>query len=356
MVKELSVRIAQTYKYSVAKKANILTARDDPAKPPQVARTFSAKSMLKRTIALVLIASMLIGIATYYIASEPVARGLIWLNRVSASLYLQTPVTVGSHQVQYLAGGQGETVVLLHGIFAEKDHWVDFARPLTARYRIIAPDLPGFGESGRFASESYDYSAQVERLAAFLDAINVKRAHLAGNSMGGTIATLFALRYPDRVLSVGLIGAPHGINTPTASAMDKLIDAHQPSPLIAHNAREFNQTLDFLFKQQPFLPHPIKQRAQSQAIANAASNARLWSEQRKDRFLLDARIDQLKHPTLILWGDADQLFDVSGAAVLQTRLPHAEIQVLRNVGHLPMMETPGDAAKAYTAFLSRLRS
>lgn len=312
----------------------------------------SKRRILALALALVSAAVALILIGAYYALPHPTAQALIALNRMSASLAKPPPVSVGPHQVHYLAGGQGEAVVLLHGIFAEKDHWVDFARPLTSRYRVIAPDLPGFGESSRLDNQTYNYAEQVERLAQFLDAIGVNRAHIAGNSMGGTIAALFAIRYPDRVLSVGLIGAPHGIRTPISSEMDQIIEANRPSPLIAHTPEAFEQLLAMVFKNEPFLPYPIRKRAQTLAIDNAASNERLWREQKKDRFLLDREIDQLKAPTLVLWGDADRSFHVSGADELRRRLPRADIRILKDVGHLPMMETPSDTAKAYREFLA----
>lgn len=310
--------------------------------------------MSKRTTFLTLFTAFaLIAIGFYYAAPDPASRALIALNRMSASLTKPPPITVGPHQVHYLTGGNGETVVLLHGIFAEKDHWVDFARPLTSHYRIIAPDLPGFGESTRLADQTYNYAEQVERLAQILDSLDVKRAHLAGNSMGGTIAALFAIRFPERVISVGLIGAPHGIRTPVASEMDQIIEANQPSPLIAHTPEAFEKLLATVFKNEPFLPYPIRRRAQTLAIESAASNERLWNNQKRDRFLLDAEIDQLKHPTLVLWGDADRSFHVSGADVLRRRLANADIRVLKDVGHLPMMETPKESALAYRSFISQ---
>jgi abhydrolase domain-containing protein 6 len=310
----------------------------------------------RRVLATIALAVCAIMVGSYYAAPAPAARTLIALNRMSASLAKSPPVSVGPHQVHYLDGGKGETVVLLHGIFAEKDHWVDFARPLTKHYRIIAPDLPGFGESSRLADQSYNYAEQVDRLAQFLDALNIKRAHIAGNSMGGTIASLFAIRYPDRVLSVGLIGAPHGIRTPIASEMDQIIEANRPSPLIARTPEDFDQLLAMVFKNEPFLPYPIRQRAKTLAIDNAASNERLWREQKTDRFLLDSQIDRLTHPTLVLWGDADRSFHVSGADVLKRRLANADVRVLKDVGHLPMMETPSASASAYRAFISQQSS
>jgi len=274
---------------------------------------------------------------------------LVELNRRLSSLTENT-VTVGTHRVHYLEGGSGEPVLLLHGIFSEKDHWVDFARLLTPHYRVIVPDLPGYGESSRLDSESYDYDAQTERLKNLLDTLGIRRAHLAGNSMGGTIAALFAMRYPERVATVSFIGAPHGIRTAEPSEMDKQI-ALGKAPLIAHDEAEFEQMLSLLFVNRPFIPHPILHAAQEEAISNARSNARLWQEQLKDRFLLHQRIAELRSPTFAVWGSGDLIFHVSGAEVLRSQLKAAEVRVLPGAGHLPMMEAPRETASMYANFL-----
>lgn len=292
----------------------------------------------------------------YYSLPDHFTQPLLDANRSLSGLSEKT-VTVGTHQVHYLEGGVSEggdePLVLLHGIFAEKDHWVDFARPLTGRYRVIAPDLPGFGESGRLPDQNYDYAAHTERLKALLDALGLRRVHLAGNSMGGTIAALFAVSHPDRVASVALIGAPHGIRTPKPSRMDGLIDAGK-APLIAHNATEFAQMMDLIFAKQPFLPYPILQATEREALRNAGSNLRLWNAQLKDRYLLDVRIANVQQPTLVLWGGQDQVFDASGAEVLRGRLKNPQIEVLPGVGHLPMMEAPSATAQKYAQFLKSL--
>ncbi|MDO9112181.1 MAG: alpha/beta fold hydrolase [Polaromonas sp.] len=299
-----------------------------------------------------LLVVMTTAVLLYYTLPGAFVQPLLSLNRALSSLSEKT-VNVGAHDVHYLVGGSGEPVVLLHGIFAEKDHWVDFARPLTRRYQVIAPDLPGFGESGRRDGQVYDYVSQTERLKALLDALGLPRVHLAGNSMGGTLAALFAIRYPARVASVAFIGAPHGIKTPRPSEMDGMIDAGK-TPLIAHNAAEFDQMMSLLFTQRPFLPYPILQATQADALRNASSNVRLWNAQLKDRYLLDAQIDGLKQPSLTLWGGDERVFDVSGAQVLRTRLTNANVQVLRGLGHLPMMEAPKATAQLYGSFLADL--
>jgi abhydrolase domain-containing protein 6 len=141
-------------------------------------------------------AGVLATAATYYAKPQLLEAPLVELNRQFAGLTERT-MLVDEHEVHYLEGGRGAPVVLLHGIFGEKDHWVDLARHLTDRHHVFAPDLPGYGESGRYGSHAYDYAAQVERLRVLLERLNIDRVHLAGTSMGGTIAALFALGTPN---------------------------------------------------------------------------------------------------------------------------------------------------------------
>lgn len=307
----------------------------------------------KRTTGL-LAATLLLGLAVSWQA-WPAAwyPALVGLNRASAGLSPRV-VQAAGHTIHLLEGGQGEPVVLLHGIFAEKDHWVDMARSLDGRWRVIAPDLPGYGASTRDLRQPYDYAAQVERLRVLLDTLGLQRVHLAGNSMGGTIAALFAIRHPQRVASVAFIGAPHGIRTPGMSEMDRAIEAGR-APLVASDAQAFDATLALVFSRPPYLPGPIVAVARAQAIQRAEGNLQLWLEQLGQRYLLQAEVGALRAPALVLWGGADRVFDASGAAVLAGLLPGAKVEVLPGLGHLPMMEAPAEVASRYARFLTELR-
>lgn len=278
---------------------------------------------------------------------------LVNLNRRRAGLAARE-VRVAGHGLHYLEGGRGEPVLLLHGLFAEKDHWVDLARRLTPRHRVIVPDLPGFGDSGRHEDLRYGYAEQVERLRAFMDRIGVQRAHVAGSSMGGALGALLADEYPGRVASLAFIGAPHGLRSPQPSETDRLIDAGH-TPLIAHDAAEFDALLGRLFAQRPWLPWPVLRAAREDAIRRAPSNHRLWQEHLADRYLLEGRLAQVRAPLLVLWGRRDRVFHVSGARSLRWRRPDADIQVLDRLGHLPMMEAPLTVAQRYRPFLERHR-
>lgn len=294
---------------------------------------------------------LLCAIGSYHALPHLYQAPLLWLNRSLSGLQEKT-VEAAGHRIHYLEGGAGGTpVVLLHGIFAEKDHWVDFARPLTGSHHVIVPDLPGFGESSRIDGQAYDYAAQTERLGAWLDALGLLHVHLAGNSMGGTIAALYALHHPDRVASVAFIGAPHGIRSARPSTMDRLIDAGQ-APLVAHDAAAFDAMMDLVFEQRPLLPAPILETARTQAMHNAPSNLRLWHAQLQDRYLLQEHVGGLRPPTLALWGQQDRVFDITGAEELHLRLPQARIEILPGLGHLPMMESPKAVASRYAQFLS----
>src|SRR5688572_28862600 len=108
------------------------------------------------------------------------------------------------HRWRYYDGGAGEPVVLVHGFAGMKENWLQLARELSSR-RVVMPDLPGWGESERRDGEDYRVEAQVDRLAAFLDALSLERVDLVGHSMGGHIAGLFAARHPERVKTLTLV-------------------------------------------------------------------------------------------------------------------------------------------------------
>lgn len=135
--------------------------------------------------------------------------------------------------------------------------------------------------------------------------------------------------------------------------MDRRIAAGE-IPLIPRTPEEFDAMLGMVFAERPFLPRPILHSARKRAIRDAASNRRLWNEQRADADLLHSVLDRLHTPTLTVWGDADRIFDVSGLATLKTLLPGQPAIAMAGVGHLPMMERPAETAGHHLRFLRDL--
>jgi pimeloyl-ACP methyl ester carboxylesterase len=142
--------------------------------------------------------------------------------------------------------------VLLHGYSADKQVWVRFARPLLDRYEVIIPDLAGHGATGFVPGLDYSGPAQARRVAAMLDTLGIAKAHVAGNSMGGFITAHFALAYPQRTLSAGLID-PAGVNSPEPSDMGKLL-AGGRNPFEVNSRAEFDDFYAMTMAQPPWLP------------------------------------------------------------------------------------------------------
>ena len=125
----------------------------------------------------------------------------------------QRSLDIGTLHMEYLEGGQGDVLVLLHGFGGDKDNWTRVAKYLTPHFRVVAPDLPGFGDSSKDLEAIYTVASQVDRLHAFLSALDIQAFHLGGNSMGGYIAGFYTVKFPREVLSLWLL-APGGVFQP----------------------------------------------------------------------------------------------------------------------------------------------
>ena len=110
-----------------------------------------------------------------------------------------------------MEAGEGPAVLLLHGLGSSLDTWRRNVQPLAdAGYRVLAPDLPGHGDSDKPVSLDYDPLAAVDFTSRLLDALGVQKASLVGNSAGGLVVTMFALEHPERTGRLALV-APGGL-------------------------------------------------------------------------------------------------------------------------------------------------
>ena len=117
---------------------------------------------MKKKIAIIAAILIIVPVLVYFLFPAPFYRMAIYAGRSAAGLTEKT-VQVDDHRIVYLEGGRGETVLLVHGFGAEKDNWVLFAKYLTPIYRVVIPDLAGFGESSRISEASYDIMSQAAR-------------------------------------------------------------------------------------------------------------------------------------------------------------------------------------------------
>lgn len=267
----------------------------------------------------------------------------------------ETFVDIGEQRIAAYIGGPAdarETVVLLHGYSADKQVWPRFARHLVDTYRVIIPDLAGHGETGFKPEWNYSAPAQAQRVALLLDKLGIQQAHIAGNSMGGFISAHFALAYPQRTLSVGLIDAA-GIHSPEPSDLMRMLAAGR-NPFIVHSRAEFDEFYAMTMAKPPFMPGYVLAGVAQSYMSRQAELQKIF-EDFADHDAVDARLSEITEPTLVLWGRDDRILHVSGAEVWKNGLPNAQLVIHDGIGHMPMVEEPAEAAAVYRQFISAKR-
>lgn len=258
-------------------------------------------------------------------------------------------IQIPGFRLAYLDGGRGAPLVLLHGLGADKDNFVAVARLLGRHYRVIIPDLPGFGESDKPVDANYGIAAQVERLDQFRRALGFRCIHLGGNSMGGFIAGAYAAAYPGSVDSLWLL-APAGVKAAKPSALMTAIAEGTALPILARDVDELRNLMAFAMHRPPYLPHFVLADMARRQREGYPLNQRVIGEMVQGPWLDDLLSHRPRIPALIAWGDRDKALDVSGAAILHQLLPVSRVNILREIGHVPMIEAPKQAVEDYLAF------
>lgn len=296
----------------------------------------------------------LLGLA-YLLIPDQLATWALQAERDHSNLVRRETDIPGFHIV-YLEGGSGPPLLLLHGIGADKDNWTGIAGYLVPHFHVIAPDLPGFGESDKPADADYGIDAQVERLAQLAAALKLQRFDLGGNSMGGWIAAAYAVAHPDAVHSLWLLD-PGGVAAGMQRGeMAARIREGLPVPLFAQNIRQFREVLHFVFVHPPYIPGAVERLLAHRQAQNYALNLRIFEQLKNSKRTLDAIAKGLKTPTLIVWGAGDRVLHPAGAEALHALLPNSQVVVMPDVGHLPMTEAPQACANDYLRFRETIDS
>ena len=308
--------------------------------------------MSKKKIFIIVPVFILLGLAgVYFLFPGTVFNLLLKAERSAAGLKQHSLDVKGLH-FAYLEGGKGDICVLLHGFGANKDNWTRMARYLTPHFRVIAPDLTGFGESSPDPGDDYRISVQARRVNDFVRALGITSFHLGGSSMGGNIAGAYASLYPKDLKSLLLI-SPGGVASSGSSEMYRRLKEGKQNPLVVSSAEDYERLLDFVFVKRPFIPRPIKKVLFREAMAHQVLNRRIFKQLRNslDVQPLESLVKGLSVKTLIVWGAQDRVLDISGAKILESVMPRAMIAIVDDAGHVPMIEKPEKTGMLYLSFL-----
>ena len=277
-----------------------------------------------------------------------------WLMRKRARV-VRKSVTVDGRTWPYLEGGDPSkpTLVMVHGFGADKDHWTFYAPWLTKDYRLIAPDLPGFGENDRDGELPFDVGSQAARLKDFLDALGIDRPHLGGNSMGGWIALRFAIDYPNALRTLTLMNNA-GILGADESELQKLAADRDYNPLVIANLEDADRLIAFVVRKPTFVPARLKPVIYADALKHRALLDKIfWTiADEMEAKPLNDELHKVTVPTLIIWGRHDRLIDVSCVAVLEKGIADSRSHIFEHIAHVPMIEDPKATAEVQRAFLA----
>lgn len=259
---------------------------------------------------------------------------------------------VGDGLLSYEQAGKGKPVLLLHGLFADKEQWEQMLCGLSqSGYLAIAPDLPGYGESTGFAVSDYALENQVKLIHEFTDGLGIKKLDLAASSMGGTIAHLYSQKYPQQIHSLAFIGAPLGIIDWSESLKKAIVNGI--NPFIPITIEQFDLEISLLFVTPPSIPDSVKKAKVEDYLNRDRHYQQVWNiVNLYDRIFEQAITTKL--PTLIIWGEVDQIYNIRGAEMLKKRLVNSQLIKLANAGHLLLMENANQATSEYLKFLRQV--
>jgi len=251
--------------------------------------------------------------------------------------------SVYGQNIRYFEGGQGPAVIFLHGLGAVKEVWLANLPALSGKYHVYAIDQLGFGHSDKPLID-YKISTWVDFLQAFMQSQNIGKATIVGNSVGGWIATEFAVAHPemlDKLVLVDSAGLPWGQEGTTV-------------PLNPSSIGETRTLLEALFYDKK----NVTDQFVVQVFTNHMRNNDGYTIQRTLASFAqpefeDGKLKSIHAPTLVVWGRQDELIGVDRAEKFRDGIPGAKLVIIEQCGHVPQIEKPEEFNRALLEFLGK---
>ncbi len=284
-------------------------------------------------------------------ATRPTADGVIE----------ERHVDVGGLATTYLAAGEGDPLVLLHGDGHTARSWLWVIPHLARTHRVYAPFLPGFGPSAIPGDCSPTFFARFVR--QFLDAVEIPAAAVVGNSTGGLVALHLALSDPERVTALGLVdSAGLGREVNGALAVLTLPGYGESAITLTRTAvgaaqRAFQYVALQFWRSERVPTEWLEEQYGLPTVPGflettvGVKRAMLSAVGQVDVLLDD--LPRLAMPTLVIWGANDLVIPVHHARTAGSRIPNVRVEVIEDCGHLPHLELPEQFVAVLRGFLDR---
>jgi pimeloyl-ACP methyl ester carboxylesterase len=256
-------------------------------------------------------------------------------------------------KTNYLEAGTGDPVVLIHGSgpgVTSYANWRLVLPALAENFRVLAPDMVGFGFSERPANIEYGVQTWADQVVGLMDTLELPKAHLVGNSFGGAIALRIATQHPDRVGKLVLMGSM-GVPFPITEGLER-VWGYEPS---FENMRKvldvFAYSRDLVNDELAEVRYrgSIQPGFQESFAAMFPAPRQRWVEA---MCTPEDEIRRLPHRTLIVHGREDQVIPVQTSLRLMELIDNADLSVFSHCGHWSMIERTKDFNRSVSEFFS----
>ena len=246
----------------------------------------------------------------------------------------------------YSIEGEGPPLFLIHGIGAARDVWRFLVPTLRDHFTVVRHDLRGHGESPKPVGESTldDLVADVERLR---ERCGFERAHFAGHSLGGMIAPAYARRYPERVLSLGLLSTAAGRTADDSAKVIGLVQALEKEGI--ENLRDGLSTRWFTDEFVASRPEVVDRRLQQILGTDPGSLLNVFRIYATTEML--PWLHEIEAPSLVLTGENDGGCNPWLNRLIADALPHSELVILPHLKHAILLEAPEEVAGHLIRFM-----
>ena len=257
-------------------------------------------------------------------------------------------ITTDQGIVHYEVYGRGKPVILLHGWLGSWGLWQETMSYLGRYYRTYALDFWGFGESGK-KRETYAVQDFVSLVDQFMEQLGIANAPLVGHSMGGTVSLAVAIKYPERVSKIVVVGSPI---VGSSLALPLKWAGYRPIAFMLFNMMG-------IFRSAIRLASPIICRDERFAdmmdrdLSRTTVESFLRSIASLRRTDLRPMLDQIKVPAMGMYGDRDVIVHPRQWEPMKKGIAHAHIERFPSAGHFPMLEEPQNFAERLKSFLDR---
>ena len=261
-------------------------------------------------------------------------------------------------RVHYHDAGSGTPLVLIHGGGPGAGGWSNYSRnlePLSKHFRVICPDLPGFGRSDMKPVGSAMPGWYAEVMADFLRALGLEKAHFIGNSLGGMVTLKLALEHPEMVDKMVLMGTggslPVFSTFPTEGIKTLLFFYDGEGPSLKRLKGFINQ---FVYDPSQLTDELLEQRMKVALDPRIVENPPMRPNPKVplDELWRDVRLTKLPHETLMIWGREDRVMPLDMAFPLLKQIPRARLFVMPQCGHWAQWEHAEEFNRVATDFFT----